>query len=173
MLHFAVYCGWPKASNLEMYVRQAWTQVQQERGEGRDAAPARGRRRRARPDDWAKRLDRGGQEFADVNLVNIGNRSDTPYQHVGILNFVFGHVWQRPALSRRDRRFVTVASVGLCEAPIPIDSHVGSALKSGQITKTEMDELITHFAAYAGERLARAVRAAAEKNWAEHQVSQT
>ncbi len=22
VLHFAVYCGWPKASNLEMYVRQ-------------------------------------------------------------------------------------------------------------------------------------------------------
>lgn len=171
VLHFAVYCGWPKASNLEMYVRQAWTQVQQERGE--DATLPQLGVDELGENDWAKRLDRGGQEFADVNLVNIGNRSDTPYQHVGILNFVFGHVWQRPALSRRDRRFVTVASVGLCEAPIPIDSHVGSALKSGQITKTEMDELITHFAAYAGERLARPLRAAAEKNWAEHQVSQT
>ena len=33
VLHFAVYCGWPKASNLEMYVRQGWAQIQQERGE--------------------------------------------------------------------------------------------------------------------------------------------
>ena len=32
VLHFAVYCGWPKGSNLEMYVRQAWARVQQERG---------------------------------------------------------------------------------------------------------------------------------------------
>jgi 4-carboxymuconolactone decarboxylase len=121
--------------------------------------------------DWAKRLDRGGQEFADVNLISIGNRADTPYQHVGILNFVFGHVWQRPGLGHRDRRFVTVASVGLCEAPIPIDSHVGSALKSGQISKTEMDELILHFAAYGGEVRAAAMRTAAEKAWAEHQAT--
>src|SRR5436309_9535160 len=33
VLHFAVYCGWPKASNLEMYLRQSWARVQQEHGE--------------------------------------------------------------------------------------------------------------------------------------------
>lgn len=169
VLHFAVYCGWPKASNLEMYVRQAWTQVQQERGE--DATlPTLGVEDLGE-NDWAKRLDRGGQEFADVNLVSIGNRADTPYQHAGILNFVFGHVWQRPGLGRRDRRFVTVASVGLCQAPIPIESHVGSALKSGQISKTEMDELIRHFSAYAGAALAAPLQAAADKSWAEHQAA--
>ena len=67
-----------------------------------------------------------------MNLVPAPPR-DSPYQHAGILNFVFGHVWQRPGLNRRDRRFVTVACVGVCEAPIPISAHVGSALKSGDI----------------------------------------
>ena len=78
-----------------------------------------------------------------MNLVPAPGR-DSPYQHAGILNFVFGHVWQRPGLGRRDRRFLTVACVGVDEAPIPILSHVGSALGSGDITKSEMDELIRH-----------------------------
>ena len=120
--------------------------------------------------DWEARLRRGEQEFADVNLVPAPGR-DSPYQHAGILNFVFGHVWQRPGLNRRDRRFVTVACVGVCEAPIPISAHVGSALKSGDITKPEMDELIRHFAAYGGETRAAALREAAEKAWAEHEAS--
>ena len=79
-----------------------------------------------------------------MNLVPAPGR-DSPYQHAGILNFVFGHVWQRPGLGRRDRRFLTVACVGVDEAPLPILSHVGSALGSGDISKTEMDELILTF----------------------------
>ena len=41
VLHFAVYCGWPKASNLEMYVRQTWARMQEERGEEPTPLPVR------------------------------------------------------------------------------------------------------------------------------------
>ena len=164
-LHFAVYCGWPKASNLEMYVRQAWARVQGEAGGEPQPLPMRPTEELG-DNDWEARLRRGEQEFADVNLVPAPGR-DSPYQHAGILNFVFGHVWQRPGLNRRDRRFITVACVGVCEAPIPISAHVGSALKSGDITKPEMDELIRHFAAYGGEARAAALREAAEATRAE------
>ena len=100
MLHFAVYCGWPKASNLEMYVRQAWTRGPAGAGRGPRRCRSSGRQstssaRTTGRSAWTE----AGQEFADVNLVNIGTRPDTPYQHVGILNFVFGHVWQRPGLA--------------------------------------------------------------------------
>src|ERR1700742_3635211 len=33
ILHFAVYCGWPKASRMEGVVREQWARVQQERGQ--------------------------------------------------------------------------------------------------------------------------------------------
>ena len=99
-----------------------------------------------------------------MNLVPAPGR-DSPYQHAGILNFVFGHVWQRPGLGRRDRRFLTVACVGVDEAPIPILSHVGSALGSGDITKTEMDELIVTFRAYDNDARADALQAAVETPW--------
>jgi len=167
VLHFAVYCGWPKASNLEMYVRQSWMRLQQERG-GDPTLPER-RNDELGENDWEKRLERGAQEFREVNLVPAPGR-DTPYQHAGILNFVFGHVWRRPDLCRRDRRFVTVACVGLDEAPIPIQSHVGSALRSGDLSKSEMDELILQFRAYDGDARADVLQATADAVWADLQT---
>lgn len=169
VLHFAVYCGWPKASNLEMYVRQSWNRIQEEAGQQPGALPERSNDELGE-NDWEKRLQRGAQEFADVNLVPAPGR-DTPYQHSGILNYVFGHVWQRPGLSRRDRRFVTVASVGVDEAPIPIQAHVGSALKSGDISKEEMDEVIMQFRAYDNDARADVLQAAADAVWADVQAS--
>jgi 4-carboxymuconolactone decarboxylase len=167
VLHFAVYCGWPKASNLEMYVRQSWARVEHERGHD-PTLPMRGIDELGES-DWEKRLERGAQEFRDVNLVPAPGR-DTPYQHAGILNFVFGHVWMRPDLGRRDRRFVTVACVGVDEAPIPIQAHVGSALKSGDLTKAEMDELIVQFRAYDNDARADVLQATADTAWAAHDV---
>jgi 4-carboxymuconolactone decarboxylase len=168
VLHFAVYCGWPKASNLEMYLRQSWARVQTEAGAD-PALPPRSNDELG-DNDWERRLQRGAQEFADVNLVPAPGR-DTPYQQAGILNYVFGHVWLRPGLSRRDRRFVTVASVGVDEAPIPIRAHVTSALKSGDITRAEMDELIGHFRAYDSDARADVLQATADAVWADHQAS--
>jgi 4-carboxymuconolactone decarboxylase len=150
VLHFAVYCGWPKGSRLEGTIREQWARI--EREQGRPVADW--------PDldndslglsDWEARLQRGEKEFADVNFVPAPARN-TPYQQAGILNFVFGHVWMRPGLGWRDRRFITVACVVVAETPIPIMSHVGSALHSGQITRAEMDEVIAQFTAYAGQR---------------------
>jgi 4-carboxymuconolactone decarboxylase len=148
ILHFAVYCGWPKASRMEGVVREQWTRIQREQGlevtEWPNLETAS-----LGPNDWEARLQRGEQEFLDVNLVPAPARN-TPYQQAGILSFVFGHVWQRPGLSRRDRRFITVPCVGVDEAPMPILAHVGSALHSGDITHPEMDEVILQFSAYAG-----------------------
>ena len=63
---------------------------------------------------------------------------------------MFGEVWQREALTVRDRRFITVACVGVDDAIMPIRSHVYSALKTGDVSYDEMRELVLHFAAYSG-----------------------
>ena len=164
VLQFAVYCGWPKASHLEMYVRTQWARVREERGE--EVAPwpllENGTLGES---DWDARVERGAQEFADVNLISAPP-PDSPYTHAGILNFVFGHVWQRPGLTRRERRLVTLAAVAIDDAPMPLWSHVTSALHSGDITKEEMDELVLHFAAYYGFPKAEALGATAEDAWA-------
>jgi 4-carboxymuconolactone decarboxylase len=160
ILHFAVYCGWPKASRMEGVVREQWARIRQERQEPLTDWPDLDNATLG-DNDWEQRLQRGEQEFRDVNLVPAPARN-TPYQQAGILNFVFGHLWQRPGLSRRDRRFITVPCVGMEEAPMPILSHVGSALHSGDITRPEMDELVRHFTSYAGSRRGDVLKQAVE-----------
>ncbi|SEP06991.1 carboxymuconolactone decarboxylase family protein [Trujillonella endophytica] len=159
ILHFAVYCGWPKASRMEMVLREQWARIHTERGDEVPEWPMLANETLG-DNDWEARLQRGEQEFRDVNLVPAPARN-TPYQQAGILNFVFGHLWMRPGLTRRDRRFITVPCVGVGEAPMPILSHVGSALHSGDLTRPEMDEVVRQFTAYAGADrgavLARAV----------------
>jgi 4-carboxymuconolactone decarboxylase len=165
VLQFAVYCGWPKASHLEGVIGAQWARIHEERGEAVPAFPILDNETLG-PNDWATRLERGAQEFRDVNLVPAPP-PDSPYRHAGILNFVFGHVWQRPGLTRHERRVITVACVAIDDSPIPLWSHVTSALHSGDITKEEMDEIVLHFAAYYGFAKAEALSDVAEKAWAE------
>jgi len=164
VLQFAVYCGWPKASHVEGVVRQQWARVHAERGEPAPPWPALPTASLG-DSDWERRLERGEQEFREVNFVNAPPR-DTPYNHAGILSFVFGHVWQRPGLTRRERRLITVPCVGIDDAPLPIISHVGSALQSGDITLDEMRELVLHFAAYYGVAKAERLDRTATEAWA-------
>jgi len=163
VLHFAVYCGWPKASFLNMVVQQQQARICRERG----IDPP--------PSDpvavWEEGLDpeariQGGEAcFAWINCVNSPPR-DTPYTLAGILNFVFGEVWQRPHLSVRDRRMMTVAAVGLDDTAIPIRSHVYAALKSGDISLAEMQELVLHFAVYSGWPKASFLNQVVGESWA-------
>ncbi|HZQ58451.1 MAG TPA: carboxymuconolactone decarboxylase family protein [Acidimicrobiales bacterium] len=162
VLHFAVYCGWPKASFLNMVVQQQWARICADRGEAppSSALPV-----------WGEGFDaeermRGGEAcFAWVNCVGAPPR-DTPYTQAGILGFVFGEVWQRPHLSVRDRRVMTVAAVGVDDTIIPIRSHVYAALKSGDLTLTEMQELVLHFAVYAGWPKASFLNQVVAESWA-------
>jgi 4-carboxymuconolactone decarboxylase len=146
--HFAVYCGWPRASQLEMTVRAQWQRLHEERGEPTPAFPMRGTDDLG-PADHAERLAGGVESFREVNLIDAPGQ-DSPYFHAGIINFVFGHVWQRPGLTRRERRLITLPCVGVSDAIGPIWSHVTSALGSGDVSYDEMEELILHFRAYAG-----------------------
>jgi 4-carboxymuconolactone decarboxylase len=151
-LHFAVYCGWPKASHVEVAVRTQWQRLQEERGEpGSWSFPPLPLEDLGAADP-AARIAGGVQSFEEINLVPAPSQ-DSPYFFAGILNFVFGHLWLRPGLTRRERRLITIPCVGVEQAPNPIWSHVTSALGSGDISYVEMQELILHFAAYTdGER---------------------
>jgi 4-carboxymuconolactone decarboxylase len=164
VLQFAVYCGWPKASHVEGVIRRQWARIRQEHGEAVTSWPLLDNVTLG-PNDWEQRIERGAQEFTDVNLVPAP-QPDSPYTHSGILNYVFGHVWQRPGISRRDRRFITIACVAIDDSPIPLQSHVGSALGSGDVTKAEMDEIVLQFSAYYGFAKGEALCDTAEQAWA-------
>jgi 4-carboxymuconolactone decarboxylase len=62
---------------------------------------------------------------------------------------LFGDVWERPGLSKRDRSLVTVAALVALYRARELPSHLGRALENG-VSKDELIEAITHLAFYAG-----------------------
>ncbi len=64
-------------------------------------------------------------------------------------NVLFGDVWERPGLSKRDRSLITVAALVALYRPEQLRGHLGRALSNG-VTKDEISELITHLAFYSG-----------------------
>ena len=62
---------------------------------------------------------------------------------------LFGDVWERPELSKRDRSLVTVAALVALNRPEQLRFHLGRALENG-VTKEELIEAITHLAFYSG-----------------------
>jgi 4-carboxymuconolactone decarboxylase len=62
---------------------------------------------------------------------------------------LFGDVWKREGLSRRDRSLITVAVLAATYRPGQLDSHLKLALENG-VTKDELVEALTHVAFYAG-----------------------
>jgi len=164
VLQFAVYCGWPKASAFEGHIRTQWDRIHRERNEPTPRWPEFSIDTLG-PNDWEARLQGGEQEFRDVNFVPAPPR-DTPYNHAGILNFVFGHVWKRPGLTRRERRIITVACVAIDDSPLPLLSHIGAALRSRDISVDEMNELALQFSAYYGFAKGQQLQHTAEAQWA-------
>ena len=62
---------------------------------------------------------------------------------------IYGDVWERKDLSKRDRSLVTVAALVATYRPEQLNTHIGRALDNG-VTKAEIAELITHLAFYSG-----------------------
>ena len=62
---------------------------------------------------------------------------------------VYGDLWERPGLSKRDRSLITLAAIIATYRPEQLTSHLGRAINNG-VTKEEISEVITHLAFYAG-----------------------
>ena len=62
---------------------------------------------------------------------------------------LFGEVWERPGLSKRDRSLITVATLVALYRTNELPFHLKRALENG-VKKDELIELITHLAFYAG-----------------------
>lgn len=140
-LHLAVYAGWSRGGALDAAI----TRAQAELG----LPQARLDPIRGAPWEPEARLREGAQGFHDVMTFG-GPPPVTPYFEAGILNFVFGEMWNRLALDQRARRWITV--VGVCDsgAPTPIRSHVHAAMASGNCTPSEMHEFVLQYAVHSG-----------------------
>ena len=63
--------------------------------------------------------------------------------------WLFGDIWERKELSKRDRSLITCAVLVATYRPEQLRGHLARALHNG-LSKEELSELITHVAFYAG-----------------------
>ncbi|MDO8749634.1 MAG: carboxymuconolactone decarboxylase family protein [Dehalococcoidia bacterium] len=73
----------------------------------------------------------------------------SPYLAELTANVLFGDVWERPGLSKRDRSLITVAALTVLYRTEQLRGHIRRALDNG-VTKEEIGEMITHLAFYGG-----------------------
>ncbi len=62
---------------------------------------------------------------------------------------LFGDVWERPQLSKRDRSLITCAALVASGKTEQMNFHFPTAIKNG-VTQEELVETITHLAFYVG-----------------------
>ena len=62
---------------------------------------------------------------------------------------LFGDVWERPQLSKRDRSLITCAALIATGKTEQMEFHFPNAIKNG-VTQEELAEMITHLAFYVG-----------------------
>jgi 4-carboxymuconolactone decarboxylase len=76
-----------------------------------------------------------------------------PYFHEWVNEKLFGEVWERPQLSKRDRSLITIAILTSHYYDMNLADHVVRGLDNG-LTPDEIYEVITHTAFYSGAPVA-------------------
>ena len=94
------------------------------------------------------RRERARAIFEEVNGFPAPDPPD--FFQETTLDHVFGDVWTRPGLTRKERRWITLTTIAMTGATTAMEVHVRSALQSGDISRDEMSEMVAHFAHYAG-----------------------
>jgi 4-carboxymuconolactone decarboxylase len=80
----------------------------------------------------------------------------TAFRGRAYLDYLYGEVWTRDEyLTWRDRRLVAIC----CSAELGVDAetseHLEAALRSGELTYEELQEVVIHVAVYLGWIVAR------------------
>jgi 4-carboxymuconolactone decarboxylase len=106
-----------------------------------------------------ERWARGAEKFTEVVGMPAPGRGDDYLADV-VIDQVFAEIWTRPGLTRKERRWIAITCACMSGAPFAMETHLGAALRSGDISLEELHEFVIMVAAYAGHPRATAVRAA-------------
>jgi 4-carboxymuconolactone decarboxylase len=92
----------------------------------------------------AQQPDVSGRRLSPEDVRNVAPALERYTQ-----DHLYGDVWNRPGLSRRDRSLVTLAALITRNQTLPLNYYFGQALDNG-VKPVELSELITHLAFYSG-----------------------
>jgi 4-carboxymuconolactone decarboxylase len=105
-----------------------------------------------------ERQARGEEMFLKVNRFPAPQGDMNAYTRRTI-DVVFGEMWCEPGLSIRERRLISMAITAQIGG-VGMETHLRTALESGDIDKQTMDAFLSHLAVYAGWPVAARAQAA-------------
>jgi 4-carboxymuconolactone decarboxylase len=145
-LHVAAQLGWPRGQSVNLYLIEAIARIAKERGEkpGRpNVAPW------ADPTDLATRVARGRAAYEDI-MLTPAPPATTAFRQLGYFAYLYGEVWNRPNLTRRARRIISICCAAAVRSTRELDLHLYAALASGDLNYVELQEIVLHYAVYFG-----------------------
>lgn len=89
-----------------------------------------------------------GDEFVDRALARTQGTESEAVQ-TAITDLVWGGVWTRPGLERRDRSLLNIGLLTALRAHEELAGHVRGALRNG-LSRTEITEAVIHTSGYCG-----------------------
>jgi 4-carboxymuconolactone decarboxylase len=145
-LHVATQLGWPRGQNINMYIIQAEAQMAKDRAEPpRTPAVIPW----TDPCDLEERVERGQAAYEAI-MLSPPPAASTTFRRVGYLAYLYGEVWTRPGLTRKERRIVSICCAAHVGAETELEAHLNAALASGDLSYLELQELVLHYAVYLG-----------------------
>jgi 4-carboxymuconolactone decarboxylase len=118
-----------------------------------------------------ERWKRGREVMDAVYGAGFSDRypayEDVPPFSRASVETVFAEVWDRPGLSIRDRRLLTLGAVSMLGRPDLVKVQILGALRAGDLTEPELRESVLQLAIYCGWPNATAVNQGVEAALAE------
>jgi 4-carboxymuconolactone decarboxylase len=112
--------------------------------------------------------ERGLEILNDVYRRDLGITGDkNPYQEVTV-DHLFGVIWDRDALSFRERRLITIGVLAAIGRDELVELQLFSALERGEFTVEQVNEIVVHLTHYVGWPHGSAVNNAAQRAIADH-----
>lgn len=84
------------------------------------------------------------------------------------VDHLFGTIWTRPGLDRRDRRLLTMGALAALDQPALMEIQFRSALERGEVTVDQVREIVVHLTHYVGWPLSTSINEVAERVIARH-----
>jgi 4-carboxymuconolactone decarboxylase len=137
-LFFATQCGWPRGQVVDQYITEATQRLGLER---------KGFERWAEPTNPSARRERGRVAYEEI-MCAIAPVNDTVFRRLAYLDYLYGEIWTRPVLTRRERRIVALCCAAFVEGEA--EAHAFAAIRSGDLSVEELEELVFHYAVYCG-----------------------
>ena len=134
--HLAFYCGWPRAVSAVGVAKDVFAK----RGIATDGL--------ASPASELLAVDPASDApRAAAVEAQMGGTAPALARYTN--SVLFGDLWRRPDLAPRDRSLVTIAALIAAGQDDQLAFHIDRGMNNG-LTRTEVSEVITHLAFYAG-----------------------